>query len=208
MSAYFGYFDRPFWSGRQLMLAILFAIIGAIAWWQLKTPDEDTGAHRTRPRLPDYVVDRFSAVETNDSGRPIRHLKAIELRHYATENVSELDQPRLELYQIKGPSWHAKADRGTIYADGDQIRLEGNVELNRAGDDENRPAHFETERLDIWRKQGLAETDLEVRVNSDGDVLTANGMRLWYNEPTRTTFHGRARIRLAPESDPEQDPSP
>ncbi|EXJ16380.1 LPS export ABC transporter periplasmic protein LptC [Imhoffiella purpurea] len=203
MTAYRGYLERSFWNARQFLLAACLAALGIAAWWSLKPTGDDEGTPAARPRLPDYVVQQFSAVETDDTGRPTRHLTATELRHYAQEDVSELDRPRLDLLQTEGPPWHAESERGTVFAGGDQIRLEGRVQMDRPGDGENRPAHLETERLDIWRKQGLAETDLEVRVRSDDDALTANGMRLWYNEPTRTTFHGRARIRLAPEQDPQ-----
>ncbi|MBK1721408.1 LPS export ABC transporter periplasmic protein LptC [Thiocystis violacea] len=200
MTRYAHPLDGPWWSGRQLLLGILLAAIGAAAWWLLQTSDEGA-SKQPRQRLPDYVVKDFSAVETDATGQPSRRLIAQQLRHYVKEDLSELDQPRMELYEAEGQPWHARARSGTVFAGGDQVRLIGNVELDRAGDATSRPAHLETEQIDIWREQGIAETDLPVRIRSDGDTLKANGMRLWYNEPTRSTFHGRARIRLAPEQE-------
>lgn len=195
---------RLFGSRRQWLLGLGFAITGLLAWWQLQTPPEGDAIRPARERLPDYTVRNFAAVETDASGQPSRRLVAAELRHYADEDVSELDRPRMELYQADAPPWLAQAQRGTVFASGDQVRLSGAVRLDREADRSNRAAHLETERIDIWRKQSLAETDLPVRILSDGDLLTANGMRLWYAEPTRTSFHGRARVRFAPE--PAQAP--
>lgn len=195
---------RSTWSRRQWLLGAGFAVIGLLAWWQLQAPRDEDGARPPRDRLPDYTVSRFSAVETDAAGHPSRHLTAETLRHYAAEDVSELEQPRLALYQTEGPPWLARSNQGLVLAGGDQVRLMGNVQLDREASQDARPAHLATERIDIWRQQGLAETDLPVRIISDGDTLDANGMRLWYQEPTRTSFHGRARVRLAPEQEPSQ----
>ena len=193
--------DAPWWSGRQALLAVLLTLAGLAAWWRLETTSDEDAVRGPRARLPDYVVKDFSAVETDATGRPSRRLVAAELRHYTEEDLSELDQPRMELYQAEGPPWQARAATGTVFAGGAQVRLSGAVQLERAADASTRPAHLETERIDIWREQAVAETDLPVRIHSDGDTLHANGMRLWYQEPTRSTFHGRARIRFAPEEE-------
>ncbi|NEX19166.1 LPS export ABC transporter periplasmic protein LptC [Thiorhodococcus mannitoliphagus] len=189
------------WSRRQLLLLALLGAIGLTAWWLLHTSAQETPLLGARQRLPDYVVRDFSAVETDASGRPSRKLIAQELRHFASEDVSELTQPRMELFQTEGPPWTARARTGTVFDSGERVRLSGNVQLDREGDGDYRPTHLETEQIDILRAEALAETDLPVSIRSDGDTLTAQGMRLWYNEPTRSTFHGRARIRLAPEEE-------
>jgi lipopolysaccharide export system protein LptC len=201
VSRYLPAHDRPLWSRRQLTLGIGFVLAGLLAWWQLQQTSDQDLAHIARPRLPDYVVLDFTAVETDASGKLNRRLIADELRHYVDENLSELDRPRMELFQADGPPWNASALRGLVLAHGDQVRLIGDVQLDRAGNQQTRPAHLETEQVDIWRERSLAETDLPVRIRSDGDTLNANGMQLWYSEPSHTTFHGRARIRLAPEQD-------
>ncbi|AFL74180.1 LPS export ABC transporter periplasmic protein LptC [Thiocystis violascens] len=198
-------FSRPSWSRRQLLLGACFVVSGLIAWWQLQSPPDTAPVLDARPRLPDYVVLNFAAVDTDEVGRPSRRLLADELRHFVREDRSELDRPHLELFQSAGPPWKARAQEGLVLTGGDQVRLIGDVQLDREGDGQTRPVHLETERIDVWRKQALAETDLPVRILSDGDSLTANGMRLWYTEPTRTTFHGRARIRFAPESAPDDE---
>lgn len=201
MSRFLPLREHPLWSRRQWLLGIVFALLGAVAWWQLQRQPVEDASRPPRPRLPDYTVRHFSAVETDASGKPSRHLVAEELRHYPNENISELDQPRMELYETEGPPWLARARGGTVFPGGDRVRLSGDVQLDRAADQTTRPTHLETEQIDILREQGLAETDLPVRIRSDGDSVSANGMRLWYKGPKRTTFHGRARIRLAPEQE-------
>ena len=192
---------------RQWLLGIGFMLLGLVAWWQLRSlPDED-GVQAPRERHPDYVVQGLSALETDADGRPSRRLSAERLRHYADEDRSELDQPRLVLYRPDGPPWLAQARLVIVQDGGDQVRLTGTVRLDRDADADTRALHLQTEAMNIWRQTGLAETDLPVRIDSDGDSITANGMKLWYLEDNpRTSFHGRARIRLSPE--PERQPDP
>lgn len=193
----------PIWSARQWMLAAFFVASGLLGWWQLRPEPEPPAPKVERARLPDYVVVRFNAVETDDTGNPSRSLVADELRQYVEEDVSELDRPRMTLYQREGEvavePWRARANSGLVLPGGEEVRLEGAVELKRSGDAARPGTHMETELLRIWHKKAFAETDRPVQVTSASDRLTATGMRLWYDEPVRAQFDGRAHIFIAPE---------
>ncbi|MGQ9830948.1 MAG: LPS export ABC transporter periplasmic protein LptC [Thermochromatium sp.] len=194
--------ERRHGARRQWLLGVGFALLGGITWWQLRSLPEDRGTHAPRLRQPDYSVQGLAALETDANGQPSRRLSAVRLRHYADEDLSELDEPRLVLYRPDGPPWFAQARLGQIHAGGDQVRLIGAVRLDREADAANRPVHLYTEALDIWRQVGLAETTLPVQIDSEGDVITANGMKLWYLENgSRITLYGRARLRISPASE-------
>jgi lipopolysaccharide export system protein LptC len=193
----------PIWSAQQWMLGAFFVASGLLGWWQLRPELEPPVLGVERARLPDYVVAGFTAVETDDTGRPSRRLIADELRQYVEEDVAELDRPRLTLYQREGETevepWRARADSGLVLPGGDEVRLQGGVELERDGDATRRATRMETELLRIWHKRAFAETDRPVQVTSALDRLTSTGMRLWYEEPVRAQFDGRAHIFIAPE---------
>lgn len=196
--------ERSFLSGRHALLGLVFALSGLLAWWQLRGLPEETEPAAPRPRVPDYVVLRFAAVETDPAGQPARRLLADELRQYVDEKLSELERPRLTLFQEAAPPWEASARQGRAFEDGERIELLGEVRLERAAGKGVRPFRLETERLDVWPGQSLAETDLQVRIASQDDRLTATGMKFWYAEPSRATFGGggRTRIQLAPQEQP------
>lgn len=189
----------PLWSTQQWLLGLFFVASGLLAWWQLAPTPEETPSPVERPRLPDYVVTRFTAVETDATGKPSRRLIAEALRQYVEEDVAELDQPRMTLYTETGAPWQARADTGLVLPGGKEVRLSGAVELRRDGDAHNRATRMSTESIRIWHERGFAETDQPVQVNSEADWLTAAGMRLWYDTPTHAQFDGRARIFIAPE---------
>jgi len=197
--------ERRHGARRQWLLGVGFALLGLVAWWRtLSLPDGDE-VRPPRERHPDYTIQGLSALETDASGHPSRRLHAERLRHYADEDLSELDEPRLVLYPADGPPWFVQARLGLARAGGDQVSLSGAVRFDREADATNRAVHLQTEAMDLWRRTGLAETDQPVRIDSDGDSVTANGMKLWYLEDaSRTSFHGRARIRFSPK--PERRP--
>jgi len=189
----------PLGTSRQWLLGLFFIASGLLALWQLRPAPESPIDQIERARLPDYVVSRFSAVETDAAGRPNRRLVADELRQYVDEDVSELDQPRMTLYQAEREPWRARAENGLVLEGGDEVRLRGAVELTRAGDATHRETHMASELIRIWHKRTYAETDQAVRIRSEQDWLTATGMRLWYDAPMRAQFDGRVHLFLAPQ---------
>ncbi|MBK1643500.1 LPS export ABC transporter periplasmic protein LptC [Thiocapsa imhoffii] len=189
----------PGWSWSQWALGAFFAASGLLSWWLLDPETSDPPSEEQARRLPDYIVTAFTALETDEAGRPKRRLVADELRQFVAEDLSELDQPRITLYQENGEPWQARAATGLILPGGEEIQLEGNVELERDGNATDRATHLETELLRIFHTRGFAETDRAIQVSSEQDRLIATGMRLWYDDPVRALFDGRAHIYIAPE---------
>ncbi len=186
------------WSKTQTLLAVLLAGIGLAAWWQLRPEPGEGPPPVPRERSPDYVVTDFRAVEMDEKGKPSRQLVAAKLVQYVAEDRSELERPRLSLYQPEGPPWQARAKRGLLLKDGEEVRLFDDVHIDRAADTRQRAMHLETQMLTIWPKAEYAETDRPVRISSDSDWLTATGMELWYADPAHARFKGRAKGLVVP----------
>lgn len=186
------------WSLRQTLLAAAFAALGGGAWWLLQSQPGPLAPAVKPGRLPDYVVSRFSAVETDDTGRPSRRLVAEQLRQFVEEDLAELDAPRLTVFEAEGPPWEAQSHNGLLLKGGEEVQLTGAVQIRRAGSESLRPLRLDTSELEIWPKLDYAQGDSPVRIESDGDWLTASGIRLWFADPGRANFPGRVHIYLAP----------
>jgi lipopolysaccharide export system protein LptC len=195
------------WTTRQGRLVGLFAVLAAASWWLLRSLTETPGTP-PRPRAPDHTVWDLNAVETGAAGRPERRLVADQLRQYATEDLTELDQPRLTLYDRDGgPPWLARSVSGILRSRGEEVELRKRVRIDREPGPDNRSFALATEALRLWPKREYAQSDLPVRIASDQDWLTATGMRLWYAHPSRAEFPGRAHIFMAPQNT-RSDPAP
>lgn len=187
------------WSSRQTTLTLLFAVLGGLAWWLVQRQSESDAPTLVKARTPDYVVSAFQAIETGPTGHPSRRLEAEQMRQYVSEDLAELDQPELTLYQAEGPPWRAQSRQGLVLAGGDEVRLSLEVRIERAGSAGHRPVHLDTTALTIWPQRQFAQGEQPVRVESEGDWLTARGLRLWFAEPVRAEFPGRAHLLIVPE---------
>lgn len=190
------------WSSRQTALALVFALIGGLAWWLLQRQSPTEAPAPERPRTPDYVVSGFQAIETDQTGGPSRQLVAREMRQYVNEELAELDLPELTVFQSDGPPWRASSRAGLVLAGGSEVRLSDQVRIERAGSEGHRPVRLTSSELTVWPQRQFAQGDRPVRIESERDWLTAKGVRLWFAEPIRAVFPGRAHLFIAPEAPP------
>ena len=137
------------WTTRQGQLAVLFAMLGGAAWWLVQGLIE-APLPRPRARAPTHVVTDLSALETNPEGRPEQRLVAAQSRQFVDEDRSELDAPRLTVFDDAGaPPWQIASDRGLLLADGTEVHLIDHVKLDRTGTDASRSLRLETTELTI-----------------------------------------------------------
>ena len=186
------------WSPRQTLLAVALAALGGSAWWIMQGQVGEEAPTVQRERTPDYVVSRFSAVETDDTGQPRRRLVAEQMRQFVSEDLAELDSPRLSLFESEGPPWEAESRRGLLLSGGEEVRLNDAVTIYRKEFGSSRPLRLSTSELQVWPKRQYAEGNRPVRIDSERDWLTAEGIKLWYAEPDRAEFPGRVHIFMAP----------
>jgi lipopolysaccharide export system protein LptC len=190
------------WSSRQSLLAATFALLGGLAWWLLERQSAPEPPALQRQRSPDYVVSGFKAIETDETGRPSRQLVAKQLRQFVDEDLAELDRPNLTLFEADAPPWRASSRQGLLLAGGDEIRLSDAVRIERDASPGGRPVRLDTSELTVWPQRQYAQGDRPVRIESKRDWLTATGLRLWFAEPMRAEFTGRAHVLIAPEEPP------
>lgn len=191
------------WGSRQGVAAILLGVLAVVAWWLLQSQPEQAEAPQVRDRAPDYVASDIDAVQTGEDGRPTRRLIARQMRQYVDEDLVELDLPRLTVMQVDSPPWNAESLRGLLISGGDEVRLHDDVRLHRRAAPGRRSLLLTTDFLAIWPDREYAQGDMPVRIDSDLDWVTGNGIRLWYSTPTHAEIDGRAHVYIAPEEAPE-----
>ena len=191
------------WGTRQGVATILLGLLAAVAWWLLESQPEQAEVPVTRSRAPDYLASDIDAVQTGEDGRPSRRLVAREMRQYVDEDLVELDLPRLTVMQVDSPPWNAESLRGLLLSGGEEVRLLDDVRLHRRAAPGRRGVLLTTDALTIWPEREYAQGDRPVRIDSDLDWVTGEGIRIWYSKPAHTEIGGRAHIYIAPDAAPD-----
>lgn len=187
-------------TGRELIVGMLLALLGAVAWWYSASIAPETERVPNTERRPDYVVEHLVGVTMDPTGRPARRLETPQLRHYPSDDSSELDRPRLLVYDDEAPPWVIRSERGWISSGGDEVLLEGAVRVQRDAAPNLRPMLLTTSEMLLLPDSDYAETDRFAELERGNDWVTANdGMRVWFKEPMRIRLFGRTRMRSAPE---------
>jgi len=184
-------------SGRQRILVLAMASVGALSWW-LRQDGEMPGLNMDKSeRHPDYTVDDFYVTRMDEFGAPHWYLTATELRHYPDDDTKELETLRLTLYMETGPPWLVRSEMAWISSDDNLIRMHGEVYIDRAAGVGTRPVHMQTRELVVKRDENYAQTDQPVRITSEADWVTAeSGAQVWMEEKWRIKLLGRVRSEM------------
>jgi lipopolysaccharide export system protein LptC len=182
------------------VLALVLVIAAAASWWLARPeaaappPAAKAGAERTI----DYYVNGLDATRMTEAGVPAHRLRTPKLRHFTDDDTSELEKPRLTVFQAEAPPWEVDSEQAWVSPDGSLILLQGDVFITREGDAENRPMHIVTSNLRVQPAQDYAETDEKVRVSSESDWVDSIGMQAWMRPPSRLKFLSQVKGHYVP----------
>lgn len=179
----------------QYVLALLLlSLLAGFGWW-LGPGREEAPPGAASPHSPQYVIDGLEVVENDAEGRPAHRLRAPQLRHFDDDGRTELDAPRLTLYDPETPPWEVEAEAGWVSKGGDRVHLQGQVVIQRDAGPANRPVRIETS--DLWVEPGreYAETDRHVAIYSNQDWIHSDGAQVWFSEAMRVKFLANVRGR-------------
>ena len=148
-------------------------------------------AAATLPPDPGYAARDAQVIETGFDGRERYRLNAKVIRQQIDSNVIELEELSMDYHpgaqaDVPGerpardadPSevWHLRSDRGQVRADGDDVQLDGNVQVTGPAPGSGAPLALTTETLRINTPTEFIETDAPVVLDWSGHKLRATGL--------------------------------
>ena len=177
---------------RQWVLpALLAGAAGASAWTLYDLELEESIAADRPPGSPDAYMEHFMTVEMDDAGRPKRRLEADFMAYLADETIV-LSKPYYVLYRAEGEPWHIRSERGEVSADGNVVRLQGNVDIWRNDEAGVRDLDIRTENLTVLPDAEFGETAKPVTIRMPASTSEGVGMRAYLDE---TRFELLSQVR-------------
>jgi len=184
-------------SNSLIFIAVL--LLTLISLWlrgQIRAPAPDAVEAVTVPHIADFTIENFTAVAMDADGVPRQRMLAVHLLHYADDQTATVDQPHVVIYNAQTPPWTIDAARGWLSADGNTLRLTGEVVALRERDAVNEGIKIDTRDVDVDLLNDVAVTDAEVLIVADSGVTESVGMRARFAE-NRFFLKDRVRGRYA-----------
>ena len=162
---------------RHLILLFVLLFLAGASWWALTIVDPDRRPlFTTSKEGPDHFMEDFTSITLNEAGIPVHQLKAVRLTHYPNDRHSELDDPIMTFYRDDNSIWVASAKEGRILDDGEEVILQGDVNIKRPGEDAS-SISIVTRDLRILPNEDFAETPNSVVMQQRENTVTAIGMQ-------------------------------
>ena len=173
---------------RLFPLALMLSLAGLTFWLDHQVSVEQGTHPSLRRHDPDYLVDNFTTTTYDRDGKVETVLSAAKMQHYPDDDSTELTAPRVLQARPAQPRYTARADRGKVSREGDEIFLYDNVVLVREADATRPEARMSTSFLHILRDRNLVRTDREVLFEEPGRSLKGRGME-YFNATRELLLH-------------------
>lgn len=163
--------------GLTWLIVLGFGVLVVMTAWiqEIAAPPAEAPPTAT-PRAPDSVLENYDITLHAEDGRPRYHLTGPRMSHYPDDDSNHLVAPLLTVFAAPDdPSWTVAAETGWLGPGGDELLLNGPVELRRLPGPGRTALRIDTFDLRVEPKNDFAETTRPVRVTSAETVIDAVG---------------------------------
>lgn len=170
----------------RLALTLVLAAVAAVVGWSLWFRGGEATAPVAGGRS-DYVLEDFELVSLDREGREAFTLRAPRLGRDPAVRTLDIATPLFIIPPREGGGtpWEIRSRTGWVSAEGDEIRLRGDVQATST-DDAGRPLRMDTQRLNVFPDTRRATSDVQVSLKQPGFIL--NGHDLEAKLDTKRVF--------------------
>lgn len=157
-------------------LTLVLAVAAALVGWSLwRHGNGDTGP--VVGGRADYVLEDFELISLDRDGREAFTLRAPHLKRDPAVRTLDIATPLFIIPPRTGAGtpWEVRSLRGWVSADGEEIRLRGDVRATST-DHAGRPLRMDTQRLNVFPNDDLATSDVQVSLKRPGFILDGHDL--------------------------------
>ena len=170
-------------------LAVIFIAVFALAsFWILelmRRNDTDGNSRSSARSEPDYYVEKFSFIRLPNNGQVNYHITGDKLSHHPLNDVFEIQQPRINSFDVNKVPLNILADSAVIEQknlqvtparENDRIHLQGKVQAERPESASSKYMKLESEYLLLLPNENKMKTDQAVSLITNNAEIHAIGM--------------------------------
>jgi lipopolysaccharide export system protein LptC len=173
---------------RTWLAVILVAVLALASFWILelmRRNDIDGNSRSSARSEPDYYVEKFSFIRLPNNGQVNYHITGDKLSHHPLNDDFEIQQPRINSFDVDKVPLNIRAERAVIeqknmqispIRENDQIHLQGNVQVERPETSGSKYMKLESEYLLLLPNENKMKTDQSVGLFTNTSEIHAVGM--------------------------------
>jgi len=146
---------------RRVAIAVVLIALASLSWWIARRSSEPDRAPRAPMEASDYIIEHFTALAHDETGRLTHRLTADKLTHYPADDRSDLVKPYLIQYTPGRAPVHTRADTGVLTDNETRLLMKGHVHSAQGRDPRSAGGDVfaETMRIELDRpaRQGGAQ---------------------------------------------------
>lgn len=156
-------------------LAVLLTLAALTFWLERATRIDEPRRDGKLRHDPDFIAENFTLRQLDRNGRVKYALSAEKMLHYADDESTDVNQPRLTYFETP-PPFHLQAKRANISKDGKIIELRDDVFGRREAGIADPPMTFASSELTVYPDDELARTSAPVTLTQGRSVVSGVGM--------------------------------
>ncbi len=163
------------WRGMLILILMAAAALSGWALWSQRDKPRSAGGDAR----PDYVLNDFEVVVLDKQGKESFTVRAPKLERDPNQKTMDIATP-LFLVPARaggnGGPWEVRSQRGWVSAEGDEVRLRGQVKADSTNAD-GKPMNIATEELNVFPDTNKATSAVPVRLVQPGTIITGSGLQ-------------------------------
>ncbi|MBN8728658.1 MAG: LPS export ABC transporter periplasmic protein LptC [Xanthomonadales bacterium] len=163
---------------RQWLVIIALAAAAALSQWLVwlnrERPNAETYAG---PPRSDYSLTDFTLTALDSSGKRSFEISGPRLARRGDDGSIYVTTPDYVLVDGGGQLWRGHSDAAWVDREGEVMKLEGQVQMEREAGPEDRPVRLETRDLTALPKDRKIETAAPATITQPGSILRGVGLR-------------------------------
>lgn len=178
---------------QTLTVGLLLAALLSLGWWVREWMQPRERMREAAIESPAYIAEHLDVLSYDEQGRLEERLETPLMIHYDSRATTELSKPLLWRYNPDEPPWRLQAEHALVYTQSDSVFMPGEVIIDRNADPSHPPYHIVTRDLTVRSSDAYATTQQPVRIESEGQWITAIGMQGWLKQPVRVRLLQQVR---------------
>lgn len=166
---------------KQWRIWSLLGILALVTTWFLHTLDEEEERHIIDTSSPDYTMEKFTSIHTDESGQLKSRLQAENMLHYSNRKT-QLSAPSIIFYKQAEPDWFVQAEQGEISANREDVWLLGQAHLWQLDEHQKKRIEIDSSDIHVKLSKNYAETLAPTIVLMKNGKIHSTGVKVFTAE--------------------------